>query len=279
MLPTLELPSHQSASSLSASSGLACTAHPITNLAQRFSDSLVILYYEDMDTEYFAPGAVYSAAELAWLEHRLALQRREGEPCVDIRQWTAPPSARRPAIPAPARLRDVPPGYVCPQLRPYRCFFFTDDAQMFAVGPKVKIMSLRNWRRLTHRMRLRMAIAEKRSLGTWCKWIGVLLIPILGLVVVTRDKILRASAAIGEALADRLEFHAYRALCGLLEHLRAVNLRGRNIMHGLYRPHGPDGAPRDGPSGIVRCDEDQSRRHGRGLCPLCSAQRWRPRDD
>ncbi len=70
-------------------------------------------------------------------------------------------------------------------MRPYRCFFFTDDAQMFAVGPKLKIMSLRNWRRLTNRMRLRMAIAEKRSLGTWCKWIGVLLIPILGLVVVT----------------------------------------------------------------------------------------------
>jgi len=228
--------------------------HGSSNLAQRFSDSLVILYYEDMDTEYFATGAVYSAAELAWLEHRLALQRREGELCVDIRQWTAPPSERRPAIPAPSRLSDIPPGYVCPQLRPYRCFFFTDDAQMFAVGPKVKIMSLRNWRRLTNRMRLRMAIAEKRSLGTWCKWIGVLLIPILGLVVVTRDKILRASAAIGEALADRLEFHAYRALCGLLEHLRAVNLRGRNIMHGLYRPHGPDGASRDGPSGVVRCD-------------------------
>eukprot|EP00900_Chrysochromulina_parva_P017747 jgi/Chrpa1/25974/Chrysochromulina_OHIO_Genome00027933-RA len=228
--------------------------HGSSNLAQRFSDSLVILYYEDMDAEYFASGAVYSAAELAWLEYRLALQRREGEPCVDIRQWTAPPSERLPAIPAPARLRDIPPGYVCPQLRPYRCFFFTDDAQMFAVGPKLKIMSLRNWRRLTNRMRLRMAIAEKRSLGTWCKWIGVLLIPILGLVVVTRDKILRASAAIGEALADRLEFHAYRALCGLLEHLRSVNLRGRNIMHGLYRPHGPDGASREGPSGVVRCD-------------------------
>jgi hypothetical protein len=63
---------------------------------------------------------------------------------------------------------------VCPQLRPYRCYFFTDDAQMLAVGTKLKIMSLRNWRRLTNRMRLRMAIAEKRSLGTWCKWIGVL---------------------------------------------------------------------------------------------------------
>ena len=34
--------------------------HGSSNLAQRFSDSLVILYYEDMDTEYFAPDAVYS---------------------------------------------------------------------------------------------------------------------------------------------------------------------------------------------------------------------------
>jgi hypothetical protein len=42
------------------------------------------------------------------------------------------------------------------------------------VSPKVKIMPLRAWRRLTNRMRLRMAIAEKRSLGTWCKWIGIL---------------------------------------------------------------------------------------------------------
>ena len=229
--------------------------HGSSNLAQRFSDSLVILYYQDMDAEYFASGASYSPAERSWLEHRLALQRREGEPCVDIYRWTAPPAERRPPIPAPATLHDVPAGYVCPQLRPYRCYFFTDDAQMFAVGVRVKLMSLRNWRRLTNRMRLRMAIPEKRSLGTWCKWIGVLLIPILGLVVVTRDKILRASAAIGEALSGRMEFHVYRALCGLLEHLRAVNLRGRNIMHGLYRPHGPGGASQEGPSGIVRCDQ------------------------
>ena len=228
--------------------------HGSSNLAQRLSDALVVLYYEDMDSEYFAPGASFSAAEQEWLEHRLAMQRREGEPCVDIRQWTASPRDRKLEIPAPPHLRDIPPGYVCPQLRPYRCYFFTDDAQMLAVGIRLKILSLRVWRRLTNRMRLRMAIAEKRSLGTWCKWIGVLLITSLGLVVVTRDKILRASAAITEALSNLMEFHAYRSLCGLLEHLRAVNLRGRNVMHGLYRPHGPGGASQDGPTGVVTCD-------------------------
>jgi hypothetical protein len=62
-------------------------------------------------------------------------------------------------------------------------------------------------------------------------------------------------AGVATALSGRMEFHVYRALCGLLEHLRAVNLRGRNIMHGLYRPHGPGGASQEGPSGVVRCDQ------------------------
>ena len=44
-------------------------------------------------------------------------------------------------------------------------------------------------------------------------------------------------------------------MLGLLEHLRAVNLRGRNVMHGLYAPHRPTGASRFGPNGRVQCDE------------------------
>ena len=52
-----------------------------------------------------------------------------------------------------------------------------------------------------------------------------------------------------------MEFHAYRSLCGLLEHLRAVVLKGRHVMHGLYRPHGPDGAARFGPNGVIDVDE------------------------
>ena len=44
-------------------------------------------------------------------------------------------------------------------------------------------------------------------------------------------------------------------ICGLLEHLRAIALRGRNVMHGLYRPHGPNGESREGPNAFVRCDD------------------------
>ena len=35
---------------------------------------------------------------------------------------------------------------------------------------------------------------------------------------------------------------------------RAVNLQSRNIMFGLYRPHGPTGASKFGPTGWVTCD-------------------------
>ena len=76
----------------------------------------------------------------------------------------------------------------------------------------------------------------------------------LGIFAVPRDKILRAGATISVVLERGAPFHVYRSLCGLLEHLRAVNLQGRNVMHGLYRPHGPSGAAQEGPNGLVRCD-------------------------
>jgi hypothetical protein len=99
-----------------------------------------------------------------------------------------------------------------------------------------------------------MASPEKRSLGVWCVWLGVIIVASLGLVVVPKDKLLRAATAITSTLEGRAEFHVYRSLCGLLEHLRAVNLAGRNVMHGLYRPHGADGEGRQGPNELVRCD-------------------------
>ena len=86
------------------------------------------------------------------------------------------------------------------------------------------------------------------------RWLGVNVISNLGLIVVPRDKILRASAAIADVLDRGVHFHVYRSLCGLLEHLRAVNLQSRNIMFGLYRPHGPTGASKFGPTGWVTCD-------------------------
>jgi len=144
---------------------------------------------------------------------------------------------------------------VGPQQRLYSAYMFTDDPICVVVGVDRTLRALRAWRRLTDSVGLIMAIPEKRSLGCWAKWLGVLLIPALGLVVVPRDKLIRAAASITATLEHGTEFHVYHALCGLLEHLRAVNLRGRNVMHGLYEPHGPTGASRFGPSGMVVCTD------------------------
>lgn len=132
---------------------------------------------------------------------------------------------------------------------------FTDDPLWEVVGVDRTLRALREWRRLTDAVGLLMVIPEKRSLGSWAKWLGVILVPTLGLLAVLRDKVLRAAAAIASTLERGTEFHVYRSLCGLLEHLRAVNLNGKNVMHGLYALHGPAGASRHGPSGWVRCDE------------------------
>ena len=225
--------------------------HGASNIAQRFSDALLDLFREDMDS-LEAPFIVTSqGAERQWLDQRLELQRRKGEPCVDIRRHTSPAESRLPDIPAPSRVEDIPEGYVCPQLRLYASFCYTDDPLHLAVGVARTLRLLRAWRNLTKRAGLLMAIPEKRSLGAWGQWLGVLIVGALGILVVPRAKLLRAREAICQTLQGVVEFHLYRSLCGLLEHLRAVVLKGRHVMHGLYQPHGPDGAARHGPNGIV----------------------------
>ena len=213
------------------------------------ADAIVVLFFEDMDEAEAAARSEASAAEIDWLERRLQLQRAAGEPCHSIRRWSAAPAHRLPDIPAPASVSEIPAGYVCPQLRLFDAAQFTDDCELLFVGPERTVRGLRVWRRLVRSLNLRMAIPEKRYLGTWSVWLGVLLISGLGLVVVPRAKILRASVAVTEVLERGVEFHVYRSLCGLLEHLRAINLRGRNVMHGLYQPMRFDGASADGPRG------------------------------
>ena len=184
-----------------------------------------------MDTAEEAARPPSDAVVRRWLQLRLDLQRRSGEPCVDIRQWTRPPAQVLPEISAPMTLSE---GHVRPQLRSYAGYMYTDDPQFLFAGIDNTKMGLREWRTLTEEIGLLMAIPEKRSLGSWSRWLGVFVVIGLGLVVVPKDKLLRASDAVRQTLSTGVEFHVYRSLCGLLEHLRAVNLKARNIMFGLY---------------------------------------------
>ena len=141
------------------------------------------------------------------------------------------------------------------QRRLYTAFMYTDDPIWVVVGVDRTLRALRAWRHLTNSVNLIMAIPEKRHLGVQILWLGILVMISLGIVVVPKAKLLRASSTVAQILAGRQPFHVYRSLVGLLEHLRAVNLRGRNVMHGLYAPHRPTGASRFGPEGRVHCDE------------------------
>ena len=85
------------------------------------------------------------------------------------------------------------------------------------------------------RLKLRMAIAEKRTLGVAFEWLGVIFVPLVGLVFIPRNKLLRALAALRAARGGTLVVGDYRSLLGLLEHVRGVLRISRCSMHGLWR--------------------------------------------
>lgn len=233
--------------------------HRASNSAQRFSDLVLVLYRKYMDQADADARSSATAAERSWLQSRLDLQRREGSPCVDIYHHTRPAERRLPLIPALTEVAITPVGYVCPELRLYSAYVFTDDPQFVLVGVERTLRGLQTWRQLTQSLGTLMAIETKRSLGSWCEWVGVIIVAGLGLVVVAKSKLLRASGAIARARKGALEFHEYRSLCGLLEHLRTVNLSGRHIKHGLYRPHVDQTRESASPNSLIHCDELMAR--------------------
>ena len=96
-----------------------------------------------------------------------------------------------------------------------------------------------------------MAIAAKRSVGTWVPWLGVLLCADLGVVIVPKSRLLRTSSRILACLQRPIECSDYRALMGMLEHFRCVNCAPASVMYGLYQPHRCKRIQLDSPSAVV----------------------------
>ena len=205
--------------------------HGASNVAQRFSESILHMFREDMDSIEATQTVEDTPKMRQWRQTRRTAQRRSGKPC-EQRHY----------------------GELCAEYRLYSAYMYTDDAVVVVVGARRAIRALQTWRRLTERLGLIMAKPEKRAIGSWVMWLGVIFVVSLGVVVVPKEKLLRAASVIADALTRRVPFHTYRALCGLLEHLRAVMLLGRNVMHGLYTPHGPRGVCKFGPMAMVPCD-------------------------
>jgi hypothetical protein len=110
---------------------------------------------------------------------------------------------------------------------------------------------LRHWQSLTTSIQLQMAPPEKRNIGTWVPWLGVLLCAGLGLVVVPKAKLLRTTERLRAVLDQPTEFSEYRSLTGMLEHLRCVNCAPASVMYGLYAPHGSKRVQWEGPATII----------------------------
>ena len=197
--------------------------HPASNVAQRFSDAILHLYRIDMD----AADAPHLAADQrpAHIEWRAARAK----------------VAANANVPASG------------EQRLYFCLCFTDDPIIGVVGVQRAIRALRVWRRLTNDLGLIMAIPEKRTLGAWAKWLGALLLAALGLVIIPKDKLMRAAHAIRETLALRCDWGTYRALVSMLEHCRHITRLPANTLSALYEPHRHRGAAdsEDGPSEII----------------------------
>ena len=118
----------------------------------------------------------------------------------------------------------------------FRGHIYTDDPIFIVIGAQRTVRALQLWRRITARYRFIMAIPAKRRAGTMVKWLGFLPAPMHGIIAGQRSKLLRASASILDALAERLTVAAYRSLLGFLEHLRVLLSHPGSRMLGLYRP-------------------------------------------
>ncbi|MGA1354950.1 MAG: hypothetical protein ACO32I_09285, partial [Candidatus Limnocylindrus sp.] len=163
--------------------------HPNSVIAQDFSEALNAMLREDVDA---VEDPIFEAdprpAAQAWLQVRRELEAKIG-------------------------------GH---QRRLYFVLMYCDDNIIGVVGAERAVRLLRRWRTLTHEVGLIMAIPEKRSLGVWCKWVGAIVFAVVGLVIIPKAKLLRATSAIQTLLNTGVPFSEYRSLMGLLEHLRDV---------------------------------------------------------
>lgn len=192
--------------------------HPNSGIAQELSEALDHVFRRRMDAiEDPINEADPSPAIQAWLAERRVLEKQVG-------------------------------GH---QRRLYTSLTYCDDNVIGIVGVEPAVRAIKLRRDIEREAGLTMAIPQKRMLGTWGLWLGILVFAQLGFILVPKAK-LRASQLLAQVANSKLTFDDYRSLVGLLEHIRHALCLPRRVMHGLYFPHGPHGEGRSGPSTLVR---------------------------
>ena len=225
-------------------------ARPSSNIAQRFSEALLHFLRQDMDAAEAGVPIDLRPSAAHWRAARASIRRQE-----------------------PAEQRA--------QSRLYIVHMYTDDPIFAVVGVQRAIRLLKAWMRLVTELRLIMAIEEKRHLGTWVPWLGILLLAGLGMVLIPKAKLLRTVERVDELLTSGMPFQDYRSLVGLLEHLRCIYGAQRSAMYGLYAPHGSLRVRLEGPAALIRPNgfqTEQLQRHrtllmNTGGAPITAALR------
>ena len=199
-----------------------------SNIAQRFSEAVLTMLGEDMDAAEAAQPIDDRPSAVEWRERRQRVADRL--------------MASEPADLDATRRR---------QMRLWFAKMYTDDALLCVVGVERALRLIECWQRLVASIGLEMAPPEKRTCGTWVPWLGVLVCAGIGLIIVTKDKLLRTTERLLAVINEATEFSEYRALMGMLEHLRCINQAPSSVMYGLYAPHRSAWIRLNGPSTYV----------------------------
>lgn len=130
-----------------------------SNIAQRFSESLLFMLRQDMAAAEARLPRDDRPSAIEWRRVRGDLCEKLGHDrsCFHSRLWFV--------------------------------HMYTDDPILGVVGVERALLLLECWYKLTRRVGLIMAIPEKRNLGTWAPWLGVILCAGLGVVLVPKPKL------------------------------------------------------------------------------------------
>lgn len=202
-----------------------------SNLAQRFSNALVewtLERFDELEHEALTQGDNQGWKQYREQRYRLEPRCREERPKVKGEAITD-----------------------CTQTRLASIHMYTDDPVIIVVGVARAIRIIQAWREVTGRIGVTMAGAEKRQIGPQAMWIGVTVLAALGVVVITREKLLRAREAIQRTMRKEITYGEYRALMGLLEHLRFIARIPADSTNALYRPHSSQGESQEGPGAVI----------------------------
>ena len=112
---------------------------------------------------------------------------------------------------------------------------YTDDPIFSVVGNDVLKRAMRCWHKTTTDFGLKMAIAQKRQVGSRLTWLGFNFYLSAGIISAAPEKLTRARENIQLILDGAVVvFDQYRKLLGLLEHLLLFLGGDRTMMYGLY---------------------------------------------